>query len=338
MSATIPRPIFRERFAVAAFPDGGVVIDLVTGTYTRLNRSATVICEALVAADDASSAARLAAQHLRIDSAEALRSVEEVVLALDTPSPRRDRPDPFRYAPAPDHDGYILSSNGSPRLWISANGLLVRAVSTGASTAIPLSEYLRAAAPKLLFLQGAAVLHGAACQGVGGLTAFCGESGAGKTTTAHAFSSAGANLFSEDMLVVASLSPLTVHSRGEETIRQWALDAADRFNRASNIDASGLQAALAGPPEVVREMWFISAEHRVEGSGRILPRRLGATDGALAVMASVFLGATAPPEWRRFLSLAGGIATSTPLFEARMPQGLDSLREAAVLYAQNSAS
>jgi hypothetical protein len=328
---------FRERFALATFVDGGVVVDLGTGAYARLNLSATLICEALIEADDIASGVALVGKRLRLDDGEAARAIDEIVTALHTPSPRRDRRDPFEYAPASSGDGYVLSSNGMPKLWLSADGLVVRAAWTERSISTQTSEYLRAAAPKLLFLQGAAVLHGAACQGAKGLIAFCGDSGAGKTTTARAFSGAGASLFSEDMLVVASLSPLTVHSLGEEAIRRWALEAANDFDRTSEISTLGLGAAFDGPSAAVAEMWFITAAQRVEGSAQIYLRRLGTTDAALAVMGGLFLGATSQEEWRRFLGLSATIATSTPVFEARMPLGLDGLREAVRLYTQNSA-
>jgi hypothetical protein len=329
---------FGERFAVATFADGGIVVDLVTGAYFRLNASAAIICEALVAADDVQSAGVMVAKRLRIDDGEAARAVEEIRVALGTPSPRRDRPDPFRYGPAPEGDGYVLSSNGSPKLWMSADGLVIRALSVQRESTAQTFEYLRAAAPKLLFLQGAVVLHGAACTSGHGLLVFSGDSGAGKTTTAKAFSAAGATLFAEDMLVVGSPSPLAIHAGGEQAIRKWAADAAELFHRTTPLDASGLSAVIEGAVTPVAEIWFIAAEHRAEGADRILPRRLGATDGALAVMSGLFLGATTPAEWRRFLGLASTIATSTPLFEARMPRGLDALRRAAELYTQNSAS
>jgi hypothetical protein len=338
LSTTIAPLAFGERFALATFPDGGVVIDLVTGAYARLNLSATRILEALTTSVDLKSAGRLVETRLGMDDKEAARAIEEIVVALETQGQRRDRPDPFRYASAPDNSGYVLSSNGSPKLWLSSDGLVVRAVSPVQSNVALATEYLRAAAPKLLYLQGAAVLHAAACRGTNGLIVFCGDSGAGKTTTARAFSAAGANLFSEDMLVVASVSPLSVHFLGEEAIRKWALGAANDLGRTPQIDGSALRTAFDGPAAVVTEMWFIAAEQRVEGSNHILPRRLGATDAALAVMSCIFLGATSPSEWRRFLGLASTIATATSIFEARMPLGLDRLTDAAKVYTQNSAS
>jgi hypothetical protein len=338
LNPNIEPPHFRERFALAAFSDGGIAVDLVTGTYVRLNRSATAICEALAATDDVAAARASIGQRLRVGEIEAAQAIVDVIAGLQIPGPRRDRPDPFVYAFAPDGNGYVLSGNDVPRLWASADGLMVRLASTNRLSVAHMSEYLRAIAPRLLFLQGAAVLHGAACHGPWGAAfAICGDSGSGKTTTARAFDAAGARLFAEDMLVVASASPLSVHLGGEEAIRGWAIESADRLTQTAQIETSGLRAAFNGPPVPLTELWFIAADQRLEVGDRIVSRRLGATEAALTIMTSLFLGATSPQEWRRFLELAGAIAVSTSILEARMPRGIDRLQHAAELYRENSA-
>jgi hypothetical protein len=329
---------FRDRYAVVRFADGGVLADLVTGSYSRLNRSAAVVCEALAANDVLADAKADAAKRLGIADDEAARAVDEIVATLGRPGPRRPRPDSFFYELAPDPDGYVFSAGERPRLLASADGLTVRAAPGDESTPAATADYLRALAPRLLFLRGALVVHGAACRRPAGALAFCGDSGAGKTTTARAFEAAGAPLVAEDMLVVASESPLTVHAGGEEAIRAWAREEAPRLRRDGRIDSGGLRAAFEGQPIPISEIWFIAAARRAVGADQVEPRRLGPTEGALAVMGSLFLGATSADEWRRFLTLAGAIAgSSTALFEAQMPDGLENLRGAARLYTQSSA-
>jgi hypothetical protein len=326
---------FRDRYAVRRFDDGGIVVDLATGSYSRLNRSAASICEALLVAGSITSARRLIGEELRLNDAEVTMAIDHVLASLEFPGPRLVRPDPFVYELSADRGGYALLANGSPKVWVSSNGLTIRWVANDRPGVVQTSEYLRAIAPRLLFLTGEAVIHGAACQAPNRSFAVCGDSGAGKTTTARAFDRVGARLFAEDMLVIASPSPLTVHSGGEEAIRKWALESAEHLLRRLEIETSGIQAALDGMPIPVSEIWRIAANQRAEGA-RVLSRRLGTTDGALAVMTSLFLGATTLPEWRRFLELAATIAMSTSVFEARLPQGLDRLQEAAELYARNS--
>ena len=70
----------------------------------------------------------------------------------------------------------------------------------------------------------------------------------------------------------------------------------------------------------------------------IVPERLTETAGALTVMASLFLGSTAPSDWRRFLTMAASIGATVPVSTAVMPAGLDRLRAAARRYTENSAS
>jgi hypothetical protein len=338
LNATITPPSFGERFALATFSDGGVIVDLLTGTYGRLNSPATRICEALIAAEDVEAARKRVADRLQIDDAGAARAVAEIIDALNIPALPCVRPDPFDYSSAPDGEGYVLSSGGRPRLRISADGRVVRPASRDRPTSAQAFDYFRAIAPKLLFLQGAVVLHGSAFSAGEDLFAICGESGAGKTTTARAFGAVGALLFAEDMLVVASASPLTVRTGGEEVIRRWASFAADQLLATADvIDLTLLESVLWAETIAISEIWFIAAKERAEDTGAIVPRRLGTTNGALATMASLFLGATSPSEWRRFLDLAGAISRSTALFEAHMPKGLDRLRRAAELYIENSA-
>lgn len=330
---------FGDRYALELFSDGAVVADLVTGSYSRLNLAAAAICQELAKIDDLEFVGRRMADRWGISFVESMAAVSGVLKALEQPPPRRVRPDPFVYTPAPNGDGYLLSNGARPRLWIRPDGLVVRSVSSDDVGTEEMFHCLRSLAPKLLFLQGGCVLHGAASYRRSGVSVFCGDSGAGKTTTALAFESAGARLLAEDMLVVGSLSPLTAHVGGEEMIRSWAQEQAGRLSRsAAEVSANQLQEARCGPSIDVPEIWFIAAERRDLKAEQISLRRLGSTEGALAAMASVFLGGTTAGHLRRFLSIAAAIAGSpTTLSEAQMPDGLDRLLGAAKDYRLSSA-
>ena len=283
---------FRDRYAVQRFKDGGIVIDLSTGDYVRLKAKAGIICDLLVESDEASSAVAEAAKQLGITGEEAARAIETVVSGLANPAPRRDPVGAFHYSPAIDGTGYLLSSRGLPRLWVSLDGSNVRAIPNGPTSAAQLYEYVRAVAPKLLFLQGATVMHGAGCVTNERLRAFCGESGAGKTTTARAFGAAGGNVISEDLLLLASASPLTVYVNGEKVLHGWARTMAERLGRtrSEEVSAVGAREALSGERIPVKEIWLVDAERRHLGEG-IHPRALPITDAAVRLMSSLFLGA-----------------------------------------------
>jgi hypothetical protein len=206
-----------------------------------------------------------------------------------------------------------------------------------------LYEYLRAVAPKVLFLRGRIVLHGSACrvEEDGGLRAICGASGAGKTTAGRAFVKAGLAPVSEDLLVLASLAPPAVLVDGERRVHAWARQAAERVatGGARAIETDSLEAALTGDQAPVRELWFIEAAGRHdEAHASIRPRRLSRLEGAAKLMGAVFLGAASPESWRRFLGIVEALTASVPLFDVAMPNGLPRLERAARDYTENSAS
>jgi hypothetical protein len=317
-----------------------VLVDLSTGTYLRLNVVAAEVCEALGGSDDLRAAAQRLALKLEGGEAAADRAIQEVTTGLRQLGPRREPSGAFRYVPR-GSGGYLLMSNGAPRLSISDDGTAVQLVEEhGAPRPAQIYEYLRAIAPKLLFLQSKIVMHGAGSRTASGVRVISGESGAGKTTTARAFHAAGLELFAEDMLVVASISPLCVHDGGEEAITAWARRSSEQLAGSADavVDASELESATKGRSVPVSNVWFIDGARRQPEGVDIRTRTLGETDGALALMTSLFLGSASPEAWRQFLALAGAVATSMAIEEALMPAGLDRLQSAAKRYTENSAS
>ncbi len=331
---------FRARYAIRRFRDGGILVDLATGTYLHLNVSAANICSILGETEDIELARSELARGWGGADDDAGRMIRDVVEGLGRLGPRREPLGALRYLPA-ERGGYVLTSNGAPRMLVSADGTSVQLASPrDPLSAAQIYGYLRAIAPKVLFLQSTVVIHGAASRVRDGVRVISGESGAGKTTTARAFDAVGANLFAEDMLVVASTSPLNVYSGGEKVINTWAGRSAEQLglNSSKEIDASPLRATTLGEQAPVSEIWFIDGSRRRQDRDEILPRRLGETAGALLMMTGMFLGSATPEAWRVFLSLIGSVAETVPLFEASMPAGLDRLQVAAHRYTENSAS
>ena len=333
-------PAFCRRYAIRRFRDGGILVDLGTGTYLRLNVSAAEICSILFDSSDLDEASMLVSRRLGVNRELADRAMRKVMDGLDGAGPRREPPGDSRYI-ADERGGYVLTSNGVPRVQIDADGTSVRLASQDRGLIrAQIFEYLRAVAPKVLFLRSTLVIHGAASRVRDAVRIISGESGAGKTTTARAFHAAGARLFAEDKLVVASSSPLGVYTGGEQAINAWADRWADRLaeNPRAEINEPPLRATDCGERIPISEIWFIDGSRRVSDSDEIRPRRLGETDGGLAIMTSLFLGGSTPAAWRAFLLLVGTIAETLPVFEVLMPAGLDRLQVATKRYTENSAS
>jgi hypothetical protein len=330
---------FRERYAFERLGDGGVLVDLATGTYSRLNPVAAEICAVLARTKGVTATVSEVAEILGSTQAAEV-AVGGVVDGLRLLGPRREPTGAFRYRPGPE-GGYVLLDGEVPSVAISGDGTSISlASSTTSLPATKIFEYARAIAPKLLFLQSTIVMHGAATCVRAGLRVISGESGAGKTTTARAFESTGAELFAEDMLVLASAVPLCVHVGGEEAINAWARGVSEILSRDPGrvVDGRELQKCRLGEPRPVSEVWLVDRARRFETDSAIVPRRLGETDAALAMMTSLFLGGASPQAWRSFLSVARQVAASTPIFDAPMPAGLERLAAAIRRYTENSAS
>jgi hypothetical protein len=330
---------FGERYAAAILEGGGILVDLTTGDFTRLNASAAIVYEVMSSSQDFPAAVEEIARRLGITCERATQAIEATVTGLAHRAPRQDPAGAFHYRLANDGAGYDLFFAGAPRIRVSTDGQFVRALPGPALREAELYEYVRSVGPKILFLRGGAVIHGAACTLKGRSLAISGESGAGKTTTVRAFVEAGARPISEDILVVASPSPTSIYVEGEKAMHGWAKTMARQLAAAPDRDlpTAEIDQALRGGTTCLSEIWMVSAARRV-ASDRIALKPLGAIDATLAVMKGLFLGDAAAPGWRRFLTLSSSIAAATPILDSPMPNGIGRLAAAAKAYIENSAS
>jgi len=329
---------FGERYLLASFPTGGVIVDLETGNYFRVDAAAAQICDALMQAPDAAAAAAWVAQRLMLPRQDAAHAVEHTRAALAA-APARGTPQ-GSYHFYPRGSGYVLRHGDRDVLLVDGGDLAVRLPPVAGVDINPRLElYARALAPKIMFLRGLTVLHASACVAGGGLVAFAGTSGAGKTTTAQAFARAGATLVGEDLLVVeaAGAGPPLVALGGEAWIGRWASRAAQALAAGTPQVASDELAAVPdGARAPLRAVLFLEAARRA--GTELGARSLAAPDGLVALMANDFLGAASPDEWRRFFATAVAIASSTELLEATVPAGVAALEGAARRYMSSWTS
>jgi hypothetical protein len=329
--------MFRERFALATFADGGVVVDLQTGSYSRLNATGAVMLAAFEGAATIDAAAEACASRFGIAGKVALHDLRALVGDLNGEGVRREPLDPFRYRPAAD-GGYDVWHDATHVLHVHEGGRLLTLASPPEALPLRIYDYVSGIAPKILFLRGVTVMHGSSCMRGDALLGICGKSRAGKTTTARTFAKHGCALMSEDLLVFdPDLSKARVFVGGEKTADRWAREAAAALaaGTGSTADTEGLMSAASGDSVPLRTLWFLDAARRGE---RFEARTLGRTRTLEMVVANHFLGAGGTAMWRRHLATSHTIAGSVSGCELDLPDGLDRLDEAIGRYTTNSAS
>jgi hypothetical protein len=329
---------FQDRFALELIGDDGVLIDLRTGNFFHVNKTATQMCLALrESTSHADSVARFAAS-MALASEDAAALLDHFRAQLSaSPGVRTETTGPFRYCR--HQQGYALEQNGSPILTTDLAGQKLRLRVPPDTLKFTMLDYVRAMTPKLLYLRGITVLHASACELPDGIVAFSGRSGAGKTTTARAFAIAGARLISEDLVVLAADSRVMVVPDGEKRARDWATTAADTLARHPDRELDCGELADVRHPGLhpsLTAIWFVDERRR---DGETFSRRtLNVTDGVLALLGNNFLGSDGAESWRRHVRATSAIAAQVALTELTMPDGLDRLATAARAYATKTAS
>ena len=330
---------FGDRFAVERVGDEGILIDLETGGYFQLNATATKACLALAESASATEATARAAQMLALPLERGAALLADVHAQLyQQPAARMEPVGPFRYRR--HEDGYALVDDDRVVLTLDAGGRQLRLCVPVETLRFALVDYLRAVTPKLLYLHGITVLHASACVLPDGLCAFSGRSGAGKTTTAHAFRTAGCELVAEDLVVLAGANDEPrVLVDGERRAHAWARDAAAQIAvmPGATLDCDAVASAAApGPSLPLAAIWFVDTGRR--HGDQFTRRPLTVIEGTLALMANNFLGADDTPSWRRHVRDTLAIAARVSLWEATPPSGLNQLAAGARSYATKTAS
>jgi hypothetical protein len=323
---------FADRFVLADTGDGGVLLDLVTGSMHRLNRSASAIAAELALGVPPSEVAANLALRCSLTEASARRDVDVVRAEAQVTAPPRHRP--FSYAA--DGDGWLVQLGGAPLVRVDASGRRVQRVGPADRDARAL---LLLAAPHVLALHGHAVVHAGAVALDGGVVAFVGASGAGKTTTARALADAGVALVAEDLVVLApGEGPPRVAVEAEQRVRDWCRDRAAAFDREDELAlaADELTRLSAGPTAALRQVHFIAADRRAGVA--IEPEALSAGDALALLLDSVFAGLGDRATWRRLFEASRRVASEVPCARTQMPEGRHFLERAARAFPRTGAA
>jgi hypothetical protein len=325
------RDTFAGRYLVASFPSGGVVADLETGNYFRVDAKAAAVCEAL-ATGDVDKASNELVSRFGIARAHAERMVADTRAGLATAAVVGVPTGPYHFYR--EEGGFGLWHNGERVIVVNDGELKIRAPSERRAAQDPRLEfYLRALAPKIMFIRGVSVLHASACAANEKLVAFAGMSGAGKTTTVRAFVEAGARPISEDLVVLKPGAPLpSVILDGEARVHAWARDVSERLaGGEAVVSSTDLTTVTDGRHEALDVVHFLDATARHAGSSFNV-RALNEPDGLLALMANDFLGDSSPDAWRRYFRVAREMAAELALIALDAPMGVPALAPAARRY------
>jgi hypothetical protein len=327
---------FPERYLIARYSSGGVAVDLKSGNYYRLNGSATLVCEAL---HGGHAVEKHVAAALQVPAETAVQLIAEVVATLGGPAVHGTPQGSYHFYPGVG-GGYALRHGVKTVLEVLPETFEIRQpIHHEAPSEEQLELYARALAPKLLFQRGVTVLHASSCITPRGLTAFAGMSGAGKTTTARAFAAAGAQLVSEDLLVlVPDVNEPRVFLEGENFAHNWAQQLAGALvrNPGRSISAEGLLRPIGGQTQKIKKLLFLDRSRRT--GDQMIGRALDEPDALVTFMTHAFLGALEPEAWRKFFASAVDLVAKIPTEEVSVPEGAGRLPEVAAVYMAKSAS
>jgi hypothetical protein len=325
---------FSQRYLLARYPSGGVVVDLASGNYFRVNTTAALVCDALLGNGGVEEAV---AEALRISTREAALVVADVVGGLAAPAFRSPPPGAYHFVPS--EGGYVLHQEGRKLLEVDRASQTI-SLPQGRQPEQPalLEFYVRALAPKLLFQRQVTVLHASSCLTENDrVVAFAGLSGAGKTTTARAFA-ATMRLMSEDLLVFA---PETEEPRvlvnAERFIHDWARDIAGALRASPDgVPPGDISSVVRGPTVAVEQILFLDRTRRT--GNQFTTRSLDKPDALITFMTHDFLGDSEAATWRRYFATASALVERLETREATAPDGVDRLPAAVAADISKRAS
>lgn len=257
----------REDFAAATFADGGLLLHLPSGEFFQLEKMPAAVWSVVNRGASGETIVAETAEVLGM-STEGARAVLESVLA-QARSLQDRRP---MIPPAFWDDGQILSLREGSRTLMSLNKrtlALTVADHLRDRSDDELTAALRVFVPKVFAQWFPLAMHASAVSIGDRNIIFCGESGAGKTTTARILSEelAGSQVFSEDVVVLGDDGGvLMMIDRAEVIVRTWMNDAATALieRREPSCDALPLRVALEGETtrRPIHKAIFLRADRR----------------------------------------------------------------------------
>ena len=320
-------------FALTTLDNEGLLLDLRTGSLFQLNESATTIWSEWLAGASEDRIAHLLEHTYRIGADEAQHQVRE---ALKVGAEADCAPADFEFLYERAQTGYTFSKDGVALLTVDDRGHFVTANRSALTTRKDIFSVLLSVSPKLAALRGHFVLHASAALVNEGALAFCGVSGAGKTTIVRSLVAGGAKQVCEDKLVLrVGASGVEMILDAEERVWRWAEQSLDDLWSGRAASCGALGELSTGPSVLLKEIGFISADQRA--GDRIDGTALSVAGTAGRVFSNLFYGSDVPEIWRGQLRRAVGVANTVKGTLLTMPNGLSALHQATAELARRGS-
>jgi hypothetical protein len=308
-------------YAIVDAHPGAVLLDLESGAILQLNQAAALVWHLYLSGETpnviAESLAKRFGLPLDVASKDASAVLQMPALGATAPSASE-----FRYERT--STGYAFFRLESRIFEIDQQGSTIALGRDAESNRAQLRQLLRNVAPKILSLRGHAVLHASAVAMGAAVLVLCGDSGAGKTTTARALVRAGARPVAEDKVVLRlETGRVEAVLEAEALIHDWIDRTARDLDTSSKVSCETLDAIVGGPSLPVAELGFIAAAHR--RAGPIRADRITALDATGATFQRAFLLSAATEDWIRQLRTSAAIAGAVETYNLEMPDDLGTL-------------
>jgi len=322
-----------RRFLLAEFRDGGVVVDVESGDYLHINKSASTICRVLLnptlAKDGIGETARL----LGIDRQLAEQHIRGVLCALAEPRTRRASQERLQYTTS--SSGFDLCYDERVVLHLDPDGQTITLAAPVSTLPASLDSFVRQVLPRVAFLKGMTVLHGAVVEQGADAVAIAGTSGAGKSTTAGALIDAGARSIADDLIVVIGRADhVVVPESAERSLNAWAAQTTHILRSDSAASTADFPRDMTGPETRLTGIWFLDRSQR-RPDPQIRKDRLPPSRVLLRVLANSFVGSK---DWSRHVRATQHLASTTAGYEITVPDTVEALASAARNQTTNVAS
>ena len=313
-----------------SFEDGGLLVDLTSGHFFRLNQTANEIWRQALTGETPEAIARSLSLRFALPE-DSIRA--DVVAALNLPNAEASARPEAEHSLEFNSRGCVVLMGRRPTLDIDERQQQIRV--RPSVTGEDLGNCLRTIVPRLLSRGDAPVLHAAAVRAPDEtIWAFLGNNGAGKTTTAHSFGAAnGFGLVCEDKLMTRlAQDSLGGVLEGEITINQWMREAKRRLlvNPAEGVQMPDPAFCDQHPSLPIGRIFLIDSNRR-QGTSIHLQELLP-SDAAPEIMRHVFFRPTQEWNLRQHLSGLFRLARSIPVYVATLPNGLSQLDQAVRAY------